>query len=89
MKQLSVEEFTQHLREALSPKYFDDDEFIFSEDALIEGLEYIGNEALEIEYVLDEDTPYFKGKMEILTLLRRIQSVASILQLGVIKFKMG
>lgn len=76
-------EFEQHMRDTFAPSHYEKGAFVYSTDALIRGLNTISYDTFEIEMHLDEEAPYFKGKLTIIEALRKTQALATMLSVAV------
>lgn len=83
---VSIHEFDHHMKTVFEPEHFDMDKFVFTENSVIHGLEWISKLSLECEAELREFSPYFSGKFSIIENLRKMQSVASMLSIAIDKY---
>ena len=81
MKAMSVSEFEEHMRESFS-EYCEGDNFVFSEAALIYGLDLIGLLSMEIE----DDLSGLKDHVRDVKILRRIQAISRMLGIACEKY---
>lgn len=79
---MSESEFEFHMQQVFKPDFYAADNFIFSEEALAFGLDYLADKSVELEMHLDEETNYFQGKFALMDELRRMQAVASMLAIA-------
>jgi hypothetical protein len=78
---MSVTEFEEHMRESFS-EFCEGDSFVFSERALLHGLDLIGELAMEVE----DNLCGIKDHAKDIKMLRQMQAVSRMLSIACEKY---
>lgn len=79
---ICAHEYESHLKDTFEIEHFEEGNFSFNKNALMDGLLVIQGEAIWIEDIIRNLPFYFEGKLEMLQKLRKLQVVAQILNLS-------
>lgn len=79
MSSINPKDYTNYLKYSFDPKFFDgEDKFIFSMEALLDGLSSIEEESIVAESILETDvTPI---NLDLICLMRKINVISGFLK---------
>ena len=84
---MSETEFEAHMKEVFFPMHYHDGEFVWSKEALIDGLYSISFNSIECEAIMMETPKQAIPINFIINNIRQMQAVASMLSIALEKYE--